>query len=132
MSVVKSQGWLEPFSFVGGLFVILYFVGKFLTEQYTSMRLNCDLTESLFRTNSAKETKINDRLSNIIEQRNTLTKIDVTEIWDRYFSHRKETTIRVCRVLLSCRGRSRDTFLLRNGMSKIDKALDVRSIIKVV
>ena len=100
MSVVKSQGWLDPFSYIGGLFVVLYFLGNFLTEQYIQMRLNCDLTESIFRTNSSKETKINDRLSNIIEQRSTFTQKDATELWDRYFSHRKETTVRICRVLL--------------------------------
>ena len=75
---------------------------------------------------------MSDRLAGVVEQRSTFSQKDVKEIWDRYLSNRKIARIRLCRVLLSCRGKSRDSFLLRNGQSKIDKALDVRSIVKTV
>lgn len=116
MSVLRSEGWLDPFSYIGGLFVALYLVGNFLTDQYTQLRLNCDLIQSLFISNTARETKISDRLSSIIEQRSTFKSKDVLEFWDRYLSHRKKITLQLCRVLCcSCGGRNRDSFLYRNG-----------------
>jgi hypothetical protein len=32
MSVIRSEGWLDPFSYIGGLFVVLYFIGNFITQ----------------------------------------------------------------------------------------------------
>jgi hypothetical protein len=134
MSVVRTQGWLDPFSYVGGLFVIFYFIGRALTQQFTTLVYYRDLTESLFRSNSSKEIKLSDRLADKVDQKSIFTFEDVKELWDRYLVHRGPTKISLCKAFLCvCRGsRNKDLYLLRNGRFKMDKALDIRTYIRSV